>query len=293
MREGGGSFGEGMNLLLAALTAAAYAASCTQGTDYPDGDLPGMPLPLPSLASNATAESLCGAMCVAEPACAAFVTLDPGCASGDVSSALCYLKGTLTAAKQQPCRCGAPVSRAAPAAPPAPGPQRFAIATPHVAAAFDARGLLSLAVDGVLVGVTLDTFALALDAGVVVNSSSLPDPAGSQPSPTSVQFVYASAPYTITVLYEVRAADWRFLRKALSVSAAGGGPIAVGSVAPFDALALTAKSALAGVVYPTGTLGTYGAFGRFADGTGIAVAAENPFLYPSLAPAFSAAGALA
>jgi hypothetical protein len=269
------------------------AIACTNGTDYPDGDLPGMPLPLPPVASNGNAESLCAAMCAAEPACVASVTLDPGCATDGFSAALCYLKGTQTAAKQQPCRCGAPVSRPAPPPPAAPGPQRFAITTPHVAAAFDSRGLLSIAVDGVSVSVQVDTFALALDTGVVVNSSALPDPVGSQPSPTSVEFVYAAPPYTITVLYEVRGADWRFLRKSLSVAAAGGGAIAVGSVSPWDALAVTAGSALAGTVYPTGTLGTYGAFGRFADGTGLAVAAENPYLYPSLAPAFSAAGALA
>jgi len=207
-------------------------------------------------------------------------------------AALCYLKGALTPAKQQPCRCGAPVSRA-PAPAPAPGAQRFSISTAHVAATFDGRGLLSVSVDGMSVGVTVDTFALALDAGVVVNSSSLADPAASQPTPASVQFVYASPPYTITVLYEVRAADWRFLRKALTVASAGGGAIAVGSVSPWDALALTAGSALAGAVHPTGALGAYGVFGRFADGTGLAVAAENPFLYPSLAPAASPTGALA
>lgn len=281
-------------LLLLVLVGASRASTfpCAPGIDYPDGDLPNMPLPLPFIGGNASSEALCAAMCVAEPACVASVTLDPGCAGGGVSAALCYLKGTQTPAKQQPCRCGAPLSRA-PVPSAARSAQRFAITTPHVAATFDARGLLSVTVDGVSLSVQADTFALALDAGVVVNSSQLPDPAGSQPTPSSVQLVYSSPPYTITVLYEVRAADWRFLRKALSVAAAGGGAIAVGSVSPWDVLALTAESALAGAVFPTGTLGTYGVFGRFADGTGIALVAENPFLYPSLAPAFSAGGALA
>jgi hypothetical protein len=61
------------------------------------------------------------------------------------------------------------------------------------------RGLLSIVVDGKNATVLGDTFALALD-GALLNSSALPDPVASQPDSGSAQFVFTTAPYTITVL---------------------------------------------------------------------------------------------
>ena len=71
--------------------------------------------------------------------------------------------------------CGALVTRASYPTPPQ-GAQTMAIASARVAAAFGARGLLSVSVDGIGASVQNDAFALALD-GVLVNSSSLADPA--------------------------------------------------------------------------------------------------------------------
>ena len=137
---------------------------------------------------------------------------------------------------------------------------------------------------------------MAVD-GLVLNSSALAAPVASQVDAGAALFVF-SAPgaaglvYTISVLYEARA-DWLFLRKTLSVSSSAPDvPLAVVSISPFDALALTAASPLVGAVFPTGTLGTYGVFGRFADGSGLVAAATNPFLYPSAVPAFSTKGLL-
>jgi len=158
----------------------------------------------------------------------------------------------------------------------------MSIKTAHVSATFGTRGVLAVSIDNITATVAADTFALALD-GVVLNSSALSDPASSAPDEESAQFIFSSPPYTITVLYEARG-DWRFLRKTLSVMSSGS-VIAIGSISPFDSLVLTFMSELVGSVYPTGNLGTYGVFGRFADGTGIVAAATNPFLYPVIAQA--------
>jgi hypothetical protein len=272
--------------LLALLSARPAAADvCTPGLDYPDADLPGMPVVLPGLAlANATARAVCASMCAAEPACAFAVTLDPGCDADAAGQAVCYLKSAAAKPTPAACRCGGPAARQAFPAPPA-GAQAFLLQTSLAAAGLGARGLVSFSVYGAAaVTVQGDAFALALD-GAVVNSSALAAPAASQPDAFSVQYVFTSAPYTITALYELRE-GWRFVRKTLSVaSSAPGGAILVSSVAPWDALLLTVAAAPVGAVYATGDLGTYGVFARFADGTGMVAAATNPMLYPSATPA--------
>jgi hypothetical protein len=226
-------------------------------------------------------------MCAVEPSCKISVTLDAGCDANADGRAVCYLKGRSVPSTQQTCTCGAAVSRASYPAPQR-GAQQFAIASRGgTVATFDSHGLLTLSLGGVagVATVQADSFALALD-GVVVNSSALSQPAASQPDASSVQYVYAAPPYAVTVLYEVR--DGAFLRKTLSVTSSAASAILISSVSPFDVLALTFASAPVGAVFPTGDLGTYGVFVRFADGTGMVAGATNPMLYPSFTPAFSA-----
>ena len=298
-RVGGAAGAPSRRLALAALAAAAALAlasagpPCAEGTDFPNNDLPGMPVPLPGRGlANATAQAVCASMCAAEPQCTTFVELDGGCDADAAGQPVCYLKTGAPQSAPKDCRCGGPVSRASVPAPPqgAPG---FSLKSAHVTASFGARGLLAVAVDGVAATVQGDAFALALD-GAVVNSSALADPVASQPDGGSVQFAFAAAPYAVTVLYEARD-EWRFVRKTLTVSnaASPAAPIWVSSVSPWDALALTFAAPVAGVVYPSGDLGTYGVFARLADGTGVDAAATNPMLYPQVtAPAFSPNGAL-
>lgn len=266
---------------LSLLALSASARACTEGIDYPDGDLPSMPIVLPTF-DVSTGQSMCASMCAAEPQCAISVTLDSGCDADAGGAAVCYLKLPGVAPASRACRCGGNVSRAVNPSP-APGAPGIKIYTAHVSATFGTRGLLNVSVDGITATVAADTFALALD-GVVVNSSALADPSSSAPDAESAQFVFSSPPYTITVLYEARD-DWRFVRKTVSVLSSAP-VILVGSVSPFDTLVLSFSTALVGAVYPTGNLGTYGVFGRFADGTGVVAAATNPFLYPSIAQAF-------
>ena len=268
------------------------ASTCTPNLNFPNGDLPRMPVVIPGQwLANSTAEAVCASMCAVEPACLISVTQDGGCDESADGRAVCYLKGTTVPSTQQACTCGAPVSRASYPAPQR-GEQLFAIATTTLTATFDGRGLLSVSVSSIAptVRIESDSFALALD-GVVVNSSALAQPAASQPDAHSVQFVYSAPPYAITVLYEAHD-GWAFLRKTLSVTSSATPAIWVSSVSPFDVLALTFPSAPVGSVYPTGDLGTYGVFVRFADGSGMVAAATNPMLYPSFTPAFSATGGI-
>ena len=63
---------------LAALAALAVAQPCVPGDNYPNGDLPKMPVEIPLAwgLSNASARSVCATMCQAEPLCSVFVELD-------------------------------------------------------------------------------------------------------------------------------------------------------------------------------------------------------------------------
>lgn len=264
----------------AALLSLAGALACTPGLNWPNGDLPGMPVPLPAGSDPA---ALCASMCAAEPQCVLSVLLPAGCDTSAAGAAVCYLKGSRTPQTNESCTCGALVSRATFPAPPAGAPL-FTITAEHVTAALGANGLVSLAVGGAgSVGVSLDTWALALD-GLVVNSSGLPPPAVAQPDPGSVRYVYTAPPgYTVTVVYEARP-GWRFLRKTVAVASLDGAPLYIASVSPWDALVLALPAPLAGAVFPSGDMGVYGVFGRLADGTGLLAAATNPFLYPTLAP---------
>jgi hypothetical protein len=84
-------------------------------------------------------------------------------------------------------------------------------------------------------------------------------------SPTgSVTYVYpAQGIYSFTVTYDAPP-GWGFLRKAISLATATPQtPLSLLAVSPFDTLRVTAASPLAGVLYPSGDMGTYGAFARF------------------------------
>ena len=182
------------------LGTLARVLGCTQGVDYPDGDMVGMPIPLPPTLPEASAAALCDSMCSAEPACLFSSSVFASCSQPPLEwpSTLCYLKSSLVQPRNQSCRCGGAASRSQPTPPPAGAPL-YTISAPHVTAVLGSRGLLSIVVDGKNATVLGDTFALALD-GALLNSSALPDPVASQPDSGSAQFVFTTAPYTITVL---------------------------------------------------------------------------------------------
>lgn len=147
---------------------------------------------------------------------------------------------------------------------------KFTISSEFLTAGFSSAGLVSVSVVGVPnVTVLCDSWALAAD-GLSFNSSNLASPAVSQPDTASIVFLFtAKAPsgsptYFFNVTYEARDA-WRFLRKTIAVlTSTPGTALAVTAVAPFDVLLIGTAAPLAGVVYPSGDMGTYGAFGEGA-----------------------------
>ena len=149
-------------------------------------------------------------------------------------------------------------------------PAQFTISSEFVTAAFSSAGLVSVSVvDVPNVTVAIDSWTLAAD-GLSFNSSNLAPPTVSQSDTESIVFSFtAKAPsgsptYFFNVTYEARAA-WRFLRKTIAVlTSTPGTALAVTAVAPFDVLLLGTGAPLVGVVYPSGDMGTYGAFGECA-----------------------------
>ena len=262
--------------------------------DYPNQDLPGSPLHgVPSAAA-------CEAVCLGTAACDTYVFIAAECPQGS-GDARCYLKsGTPPSRAQLPCYCGGQVARPAPPPqPPAPGPTLFTLSAGALTASLGARGLVGLALaGGPALAVGSDGWSVLVD-GALLNSSALPDPVATQDG-GAVTYVYAgvagagAATYTVIVTYTLPViGGGGFVRKALALaSSTPADALQVALAAPWDALYLALPAPLAGALYPTGALGTYGVFLRAADGTGVAVAAENPFLLPTAAPAFAPQGAL-
>ena len=164
-----------------------------------------------------------------------------------------------------------------------PSTSALSISNGVVTASFSAAGALtSLSSGGVFLSVSSESFALELD-GTLVNSSSLAAPVVTPLSGSALRVDWSAPPYSIAVSWTA-APGAPGLRKGLSVSRAGAASLTVGAAWPVDSLRATAASARAGAAYPSGALGVYGVFARFADGSGAAVAAENPFQTPSATP---------
>ena len=84
----------------------------------------------------------------------------------------------------------------------------------------------------------------------------------------AVTYTYTVGIYTIVVSYEAPA-GWTFLRKSLSLTTSTPGtPVSLLAVSPFDVLRVAAASALTSVLYPSGDMGVYGTFARFAGVAG-------------------------
>ena len=278
------------------LINSSGAAPCTNSLNWPDGDLPKMPIQLPVGLSLSQLDNQCQAMCSTEPSCVASVLLPPGCDKDTRGAAVCYLKGTLEPQVNTNCTCGAKASHSNPAAPPQGAQVLQITGDDQFVATFDSRGLLSFSLSNVASAtISLDSFAFTID-GIAFNSSSMANPVYSQPDPQTAIFEYTYGSYTFSVRYDTLlrggGKHFPFLRKTISVMNLASSSIAIGSVSPFDALAINLQSAPAGVTYASGDMGTYGAFARMVDGTGLAAAATNPFLYPSIVPAYSQNGVL-
>lgn len=294
------------------LSVAAHCAwafePCLDGVDYPNDDFPNMPLQMVEGDGQ-----LCAAMCAGDSNCAMYVYMPAGCASGFSDAPVCYLKAQVPPSAQKSCRCSGFVNRTQPSVP-TPDATAYVLSNGIVSFGLGQRGLTWLNTSdkwtdqSLAITVDLDSWVLGVD-GLVINSTELTASSinvGNQ----SAQFVYLystnasstageTVQYVIAVTYQL-GNGWRFVRKGMSVmSNASTGSISVETVSLWDALRITnpaigtaesaATSTLSSVVYPTGDMGTYGLFARYADGAGntagILAAVENPFLYPSATPA--------
>ena len=273
----------------------ATASPCTPSLNWPNGDLPKMPIQLPIGLSLSQLDTQCQSMCSIEPTCVASVLLPPNCDTSTRGAAVCYLKSQLEPQITTNCTCGSLALHSFPTVSPQGSQILQIIGDKQFVATFDSRGLLSISLPNVATAaVTLDTFAFAID-GIVFNSSTMPNPVYSQPDPQTVIFVYSTSSYTFTVKYDtlIRGdVHFPFLRKTISVLNQASNSLTIGSVSPFDVLAIDTHISSEGVTYATGDMGTYGVFSRFSDGTGLGAAATNPFLYPSIIPAYSSTGLL-
>eukprot|EP00698_Gefionella_okellyi_P001369 TRINITY_DN11315_c0_g1_i1.p1 TRINITY_DN11315_c0_g1~~TRINITY_DN11315_c0_g1_i1.p1 ORF type:complete len:1142 (-),score=234.82 TRINITY_DN11315_c0_g1_i1:23-3307(-) len=249
--------------------------------------MPNMPLPLPI-----ADPSLCALTCQADPACQAFVYDPPNCDAAN-DPPVCWLKTTVPPAVSKSCRC----SNVKPPVPTHPIPQDIALYTvsnQNMVAVLGAYGLISIKYNGYWpassfsASVLADTWALAVD-GFLLNSTLLAPPYTQQTSPNAVQYVYnyeapTSVIYTVTVQYQI-IAEANSLSKTLWVNTSTPRTaILISSVNPFDVLLLQPTAPLSATLFPSGTLGGYGAFMRFADNTAAMVTAQNPFLNTRVIP---------
>ena len=165
------------------LINSSGAAPCTNSLNWPDGDLPKMPIQLPVGLSLSQLDNQCQAMCSTEPSCVASVLLPPGCDKDTRGAAVCYLKGTLEPQVNTNCTCGAKASHSNPAAPPQGAQVLQITGDDQFVATFDSRGLLSFSLSNVASAtISLDSFAFTID-GIAFNSSSMANPVYSQPDP--------------------------------------------------------------------------------------------------------------
>lgn len=150
---------------------------------------------------------------------------------------------------------------------------------PAIRAELGAGGLVSLT-DRIAGGVyrfRADDFSITL-GGARYESATLPAPAR-RAETGRVTYAWTAGPYRVEVVYELRP-EWRFLSKQLFVTAAPGVEFRVDEIGVFRAVLDEPPAEM--FVPPTararvGT-GDYGAALRFADGRGLLVVAQNPFL---------------
>ena len=95
--------GTAVLVLLASLAAGDWADG-DDGVDRMYGDLPGMPVALPSSASPRD----CAALCQKEERCVAWAYCKPRC--GGLGDPQCYLKASVMLQSANPCRVSAVAS---------------------------------------------------------------------------------------------------------------------------------------------------------------------------------------
>lgn len=149
----------------------------------------------------------------------------------------------------------------------------------RVAVELGPRGIVALTdrASGRVYEIRDDGFTITLD-GQAFSSASLPDPARAA-GPDQVAYTWTLEPYRINVEYELQP-DWGFLSKRVSVTVAPGARFRVDTVEPVR-LQLAERPTEVYVQSfdrPSLQTGDYGGAIRFADGTGLLLVVQNPFL---------------
>ncbi len=144
---------------------------------------------------------------------------------------------------------------------------------------FDARGLSSI--DDLALGKSIrfreDKFSIVVDDKEISSEALMPKPP--QKEGNKLIYSYASPPYTLEAVYELRP-GWRFVSKQLFVRAPAGSQFRVNRVKVFwSRLAVAPREVLTlKRSRPDLETGDYGAFLRFEDALGMFTLVQNPFL---------------
>lgn len=123
----------------------------------------------------------------------------------------------------------------------------------------------------------VDGFGIVLD-GRSFHSADLADPTLAA-DPESVTYSWSAGPYRLDVIYELRP-GWNFVSKQIFATGLRGA-FWVDSVAVFESTLARSPSGVfvPGTRYPDLGTADYGGALRFADGSGLLIAAQNPFLH--------------
>jgi len=272
-----------------AFAAAANAGPSCSANDFMGPSLVGYPLPLPY--GGAVGIAQCEALCAVDPRCAAWSFVPTGCEGNPGPTC------TLRSAAGQPnatasCACSALASATSQPAPPADA-KTASLTSAYVNASVGSRGLLSLSfgpphsAGPIAYDVLQDSWALALDDGVLINSTQLSNATTSaQPDPQSAVLQWLiptpGCKYTVTVSFTVRD-TWAYVRKGITISSDAGN-VSIVAVSPWDTLLLkdgaptSTPRALTSVLYSFSAMGGNGAFLRFSDNTGLLLGLTNSFV---------------
>ena len=157
--------------------------------------------------------------------------------------------------------------------------QSYTLSNAHLTAELGPRGLVSLTdrANGIVRSFTADAFGITL-AGRRYGSATLPEPARTVES-GRVGYAWTAGGYRLEVTYELQP-GWRFLSKRLSVVGAPAAVYVVDDVTLFDARLVEPPAEILIPAFDRRGLqtGDYGGALRFADGGGLLVTAQNPFL---------------
>lgn len=157
--------------------------------------------------------------------------------------------------------------------------QSVELSNSRIRAELGPRGLLALTDVAAARAYRLqhDNFSVVVD-GRLIRSAELSAPTRTS-EPGSVTYAWTAGPYRLDVVYELEP-GWGFLSKQILVARPSGDALRVDSVTVFEAELARAPAEVyvPRTRYPNLGTADYGGALRFADGHGLLVVVQNPFL---------------